>query len=160
MASMSDTSRDEQFMRLAIAQARAAQDWGDVPIGAVVVQGDAVISAAGNRRALDGDPTAHAEMLAIRAAAATLGDWRLEGCELFVTLEPCVMCAGAIVLARLPRLVYGAGDPKAGAVHSLYSILADPRLNHRPEVVAGVLAEECGQLLSEFFRAQRRLGKK
>ena len=115
---------------------------------------------AATRRAVDGDPTAHAEMLVIRAAAAEVGDWRLSDCELYVTLEPCTMCAGAIVLARLARVIYGAADPKAGAVESLYQVLSDGRFNHRPAVVGGVLAEECGALLTEFFRARRRMGEK
>lgn len=148
-------------MRLAIEQARTAANWGDVPIGAVIVQaGVGVIAAAGNRRAVDRDPVAHAELLAIRAAAAAIGDWRLTDCTLYVTLEPCIMCAGAIILARLPRVVYGATDPKAGAAGSVYPVLLEDRLNHRAELVPGVLADECGQLLTDFFRAQRRLGKK
>ena len=151
---------DERFMQLAIEQARAARRWGDVPIGAVIVIDDQVIAAAGNRRAADTDPTAHAELLAIRRAAEAIGDWRLIDCRLYVTLEPCIMCAGAIVLSRLPVVVYGAADPKAGAVESLYTLLADPRLNHRPDVRGGVLADECGDLLRVFFAAQRRLGKK
>ncbi len=151
---------DERFMQLAIEQARAARRWGDVPIGAVIVVGDQVIAAAGNRRVADTDPTAHAELLAIRRAAEAIGDWRLIDCRLYVTLEPCIMCAGAIVLSRLPVVVYGAADPKAGAVESLYTLLADPRLNHRPDVRGGVLADECGDLLRDFFAAQRRLGKK
>lgn len=150
----------EPFMRLAIEQARLAEGWGDVPIGAVVVRAGEVVSAAGNRRAADRDPVAHAELLAIRAAAQRLGDWRLNECALYVTLEPCAMCAGAIVLARVDTVVYGAADPKAGAVASLYQLLADERLNHRPEVIAGVLGDECSTLLTEFFRTQRRLGKK
>lgn len=147
-------------MHEAIEQARLAEGWSDVPIGAVIVRHGSVIAAAGNRRAVDSDPTAHAELLAIRAAAEAIGDWRLSDCELYVTLEPCLMCAGAIVLARLSTVVYGAADPKAGAVESLYRVLSDDRLNHRPEVVGGVLAGPCGAMLTEFFRAQRRLGKK
>ena len=147
-------------MQQALEQARAAQAAGDVPIGAVVVRQGQVIASAFNRRIIDRDPTAHAEMLAIRAAAAALGDWRLEGCTLFVTLEPCCMCAGAIVLARIERLVYGADDPKAGAANTLYRLCNDSRLNHQVEVVSGVLARECGGLLTDFFRAQRALGKK
>jgi tRNA(adenine34) deaminase len=157
---MQAESEHEPFMRLAMAQARAAAQWGDVPIGAVIVQAGSVVAAAGNRRAVDGDPVAHAELLAIRAAAAAIGDWRLTECTLYVTLEPCIMCAGAIILARLPRVVYGAGDPKAGAAGSMYSVLLENRLNHQPQMVPGVLAEECGRLLTEFFRAQRKLGKK
>ena len=148
------------WMGAAMEQAAAAEAAGDVPIGAVVVRGGQLIAAAHNRRIVDADPTAHAEMLAIRAAAAALGDWRLTGCTLVVTLEPCCMCAGAIVLARLDRLVYGAADPKAGAVETLYQLCTDERLNHRVEVVSGVRAEECGAVLTEFFRRQRRLGKK
>ncbi len=147
-------------MQAALDQARQAERLGDVPIGAVVARGDEILARAYNRRILDADPTAHAEMLAIRAAAAALGDWRLAGCTLAVTLEPCPMCAGAIVLARLDRLVYGAADPKAGAVRTLYEICTDERLNHRVEVVAGVRADECGALLTEFFRRQRAMGKK
>lgn len=150
----------ERHMREAIEQAHLAEGWGDVPIGAVIVRNDAVIAAAGNRRMVDVDPAAHAELLAIRQAARALGDWRLTGCTLYVTLEPCVMCAGAVVLARLDAVIYGADDPKAGAVRSLYEILSDDRLNHRPGVVPGVLAEECGSLLTAFFRKQRALGKK
>ncbi|HAU36094.1 MAG TPA: tRNA-specific adenosine deaminase [Phycisphaerales bacterium] len=147
-------------MQAALDEARQAERLGDVPIGAVVARGDEIVARAYNRRILDADPTAHAEMLAIRAAAAALGDWRLAGCTLAVTLEPCPMCAGAIVLARLDRLVYGAPDPKAGAVRTLYEICTDERLNHRVEVVAGVRADECGALLTEFFRRQRAMGKK
>ena len=151
---------DEQLMELALQQARIAGQLGDVPIGAVIAQGDRVLACAHNRRIIDRDPTAHAEMLAIRKAAAELGDWRLSGCTLAVTLEPCCMCAGAIVLARIDRLVYGAADPKAGAVASLYQLCSDPRLNHRVEINAGLQAEQCGAILTEFFRAQRAMGKK
>lgn len=151
---------DRRFMRAAVEQAEAARAWGDVPIGAVVVADGAIIAGAGNRRAVDNDPTAHAELLAIRAAAAARGDWRLTDCTLYVTLEPCVMCAGAIVLARLAAVVYGATDPKAGAVASLYTILDDSRLNHQPAVTGGVMADTCAELLKDFFRRQRRLGKK
>ncbi len=157
---MTASSDDRRFMPLAIAEAEAAGARGDVPIGAVVVREGEVIAAAGNRRVADADPVAHAELLAIRAAAAAVGDWRLNDCRLYVTLEPCVMCAGAIVLARVGEVVYGAADPKAGAVESLYRVLDDPRLNHRPGVRGGVLADRCGALLREFFGAQRRLGKK
>jgi len=148
------------LMSAAIAQARAAAEAGDVPIGAVVVRAGQVIAAAHNRRIIDADPTAHAEMLAIRAAAAATGDWRLTGCTLVVTLEPCCMCAGAILLARMDRLVYGAADPKAGAVKTLYTLCNDERLNHQVEVVSGVRGDECGRLLTDFFRAQRAMGKK
>ena len=151
---------DERFMSAALEQAECARRLGDVPIGAVIVRGGAVLAAAHNRRIVDRDPTAHAEMLAIRAAAAAVGDWRLTGCTLYVTLEPCCMCAGAIVLARLPRLVYGAADPKAGAVDTLYTLCTDGRLNHRVEVARGVLADLCGRALTELFKAQRAMGKK
>ena len=151
---------DDELMLAAVEQAREAWRQGDVPIGAVIAREGQVVASAYNRRIIDKDPTAHAEMLAIRAAAKALGDWRLEGCTLVVTLEPCCMCAGAIVLARIDRLVYGATDPKAGAVATLYHLCTDERLNHRVEVALGVRAEECGRLLSEFFQEQRRLGKK
>ena len=154
------TGEYEAYMSAAIAQARQAGRAGEVPVGAVVAREGQIIAAAHNRRMLDGDPTAHAEMLAIRAAAEALGDWRLTGCTIAVTLEPCCMCAGAIVLARLDRLIYGAADPKAGAVDTLYSICTDDRLNHRVEIVAGVQARRCAELLSKFFRAQREMGKK
>jgi len=151
---------DDTFMHAALEQAQAAQELGDVPIGAVIVREGQVIAAAHNRRIIDRDPTAHAEMLAIRAAAGALGDWRLSGCCLYVTLEPCCMCAGAIVLARIDRLVYGATDPKAGAVDTLYTLCTDGRLNHRVAVTSGVLAEPCGQILTDFFKQQRAMGKK
>lgn len=151
---------ETSLMRAAIAQARLAGIMGDVPVGAAIAREGRIIAAAGNRRIVDADPTAHAEMLAIRAAANALGDWRLDGCTLAVTLEPCPMCAGAIVLARMDRLVYGAADPKAGAVDTLYRLCTDGRLNHRVEVVSGVLAEECAALLTEFFQRQRDMGKK
>jgi tRNA(adenine34) deaminase len=146
----------DDLMRLALEQARLADEAGDVPIGAVVTDaaGD-VIGTGHNVRELTGDPTAHAEVLAIRAAAQRLGGWRLDGCTLTVTLEPCSMCAGAIVLARLVRLVFGAADAKAGAVGSLWDIVRDRRLNHRPEVVSGVLAEECALLLANWFANRR-----
>jgi tRNA(adenine34) deaminase len=147
-------------MQAALTQAQAAANADEVPIGAVVARDGEIISAAHNRRMLDADPTAHAEMLAIRAAAGVLGDWRLTGCELVVTLEPCCMCAGAIVLARLGRVIYGAADPKAGAVDTLYNICRDQRLNHTVDVVAGVLAGQCGKILSDFFKSQREKGKK
>ncbi len=154
-------------MDLAIQQAAAAEAAGDVPIGAIIVRSDPtaadagrIIAAEHNRRIIDADPTAHAEMLAIRAAARVLGDWRLAGCTIVVTLEPCCMCAGAIVLARLDRLAYGAPDPKAGAVDTLYRICSDERLNHRVEAIGGVRAGECGAMLTEFFRKQRAMGKK
>ncbi len=150
----------EPFMDAALVEAAAAAAAGDVPIGAVIVRDGRVLAAAHNRRTLDADPTAHAELLAIRAAAATVGDWRLSGCTMVVTLEPCAMCAGAIVLARIDRLVYGADDPKAGAVRTLYRLCEDERLNHRLAVLGGCRAEECGRMLSEFFRTQRDAGKK
>jgi tRNA(adenine34) deaminase len=146
---------DERVMRLALAEARTCLEHGDVPIGAVVTRGDAVLAASGNQRELDGDPTAHAEILAVRAAAAALGSWRLDGCTLTVTLEPCAMCAGAAVLARLDRVVYGAADPKAGFAGSLGNLLDDPRLNHAVASTGGVLADECGDLLRSFFRERR-----
>jgi tRNA(adenine34) deaminase len=139
-------------MRLALAEAQRAQEHGDVPVGAVVLGPDgAVLAAAGNERELTGDPTAHAEVLALRRASAVLGEWRLAGCTLVVTLEPCTMCAGALVLARVPTLVFGAYDPKAGAVASLFDVVRDPRLNHRVEVRGGILADACGALLRDFF---------
>ena len=158
--SASDERQFDSFMAAALEQADRAAAAGDVPIGAVVARGGEVVAAAHNRRIIDRDPTAHAEMLAIREAARRLGDWRLVGCTMVVTLEPCCMCAGAIVLARLERLVYGTGDPKAGAVDTLYHLCTDERLNHRLEVVAGVRAQECGERLARFFQAQRALGKK
>jgi len=142
-------------MRLALEEAHAAVGRDEVPVGAVVVCGGEVVARAHNRREADGDPTAHAEILALREAARRLGTWRLDACTLYVTLEPCFMCAGAVVNARLGTLVYGAADPKAGAVGSLADVPSDPRLNHRPRVVRGVRAEECGRLLKEFFRARR-----
>ena len=145
-------------MRAALAEARRSRESGDVPIGAVVLDATgAVVGLGHNVRERDGDPTGHAELVAVRAAAATVGGWRLSGCTLVVTLEPCTMCAGAVVLARLERLVFGAYDPKAGAVGSLWDVVRDRRLNHRPEVVGGVLAEECRALVDDFF-ARQRLG--
>jgi tRNA(Arg) A34 adenosine deaminase TadA len=146
---------DERVMRLALAEARTCLDHGDVPIGAVVTKGGEVLSTAGNRRERESDPTAHAEILALRSAAGSLGSWRLEGCTLTVTLEPCAMCAGAAVLARLDRVVFGAADPKAGFAGSLGNLLQDPRLNHEVGVEGGVLADECGELLRSFFRERR-----
>ncbi|MFJ4568212.1 tRNA adenosine(34) deaminase TadA [Streptomyces caelestis] len=143
-------------MRLALAEAAEAVGGGDVPVGAVVLapDGTSVLAAGHNEREAGGDPTAHAEVLALRRAAAGLGRWRLAGCTLVVTLEPCTMCAGAIQQSRVDRLVYGARDEKAGAAGSLWDLLRDRRLNHRPEVVEGVLAEECAQVLTEFFRGR------
>ena len=143
------------WMSRALDHAREAVRLGEVPVGAVVVHEGVAIAEAHNRRELDQDPTAHAELLAIRAAARALGSWRLEGCTLYVTLEPCAMCAGALVLARLPALVFGAADPKAGAVGSLYDIARDDRLNHRVEVTSGILADESAELLTRFFRSRR-----
>lgn len=143
-------------MERALEQAQRAQAAGDVPVGAVVVRGGEVVAEACNRREADDDPTAHAELLAVRRAARSLGSWRLDGCTLYVTLEPCVMCAGAVVLARLPALVFGAKDPKGGAAGSLYDVTGDQRLNHQVAVTGEVMAEECGQLLTRFFRSRRR----
>ena len=142
-------------MRLALAEAAAALEHDDVPIGAVVVRDGEVLSAARNERELRGDPTAHAEVLALRAAAAAAGTWRLGGASVYVTLEPCPMCAGALVLARVARLVYGPQDPRAGAAYSLYNVVQDPRLNHQVEVTAGVLEEECAAVLKAFFQGKR-----
>jgi tRNA(adenine34) deaminase len=143
-------------MEQAIEQARLALDHDDVPVGAVVVRDGAVIAARRNERELIGDPTAHAEILAIRDAARVVGHWRLDDCTMVVTLEPCPMCAGAMVNARIARLVYGASDPKAGAAGSLMNLVADPRLNHRLPIVLGVEANRCAALLTEFFAARRR----
>jgi tRNA(adenine34) deaminase len=143
-------------MRLALQEAAAAAEHGDVPVGAVVVSASGDLLGVGhNRREVDADPTAHAELLALRAAAGAVGSWRLDGCTLAVTLEPCTMCAGAVVLSRLARVVYGAADPKAGAVGSLWDVVRDRRLNHRPEVEAGVLAEECAAILRDWFVSRR-----
>jgi tRNA(adenine34) deaminase len=150
----------EPFMQLALAEAQQAMRENEAPIGAVIVHQGRVVAAAHNQREQLRDPTAHAEMIAITQAAESLQSWRLEDCALYVTLEPCPMCAGAIVQARIPTVVYAAADPKAGAVRSLYQLLSDPRLNHRCEIVAGVLAGPCGEILTQFFQAQRRLGKK
>jgi tRNA(adenine34) deaminase len=145
----------ERMMLLAIERARVAESHGDVPIGAVLARGEEVLGAAGNERELRADPTAHAEILAIRAAAEALGGWRLPETTLYVTLEPCAMCAGAIVLARIPNVVYGAPDPKAGAAGSVLDVLAEPALNHRPQVTGGLLEPECAALLREFFNSRR-----
>ena len=147
---------DERYMRIALEQASAAAEADEAPVGAVIVAEGRVLAAARNEREALRDPTAHAEMIAITQAASALQSWRLENCTLYVTLEPCPMCAGAIVLARIPRVVFGALDPKGGAVRSLYRLLEDSRLNHRVEVVEGVLSEPCGLVLSEFFRGKRR----
>ena len=150
----------DHYMQLALDEAEQALREDEVPIGAVIVYDDRVIARAHNQREQLHDPTAHAEMIAITQAAESRQSWRLDGCTLYVTLEPCPMCAGAILQARIPSVVYGAADPKAGAVQTLYRLLDDPRLNHRCEIVAGVLTEPCGQILSRFFQQQRRLGKK
>ena len=147
---------DDEAMRLALDQAAAAVVHDDVPIGAVVVRNGEVIAARHNERELTGDPTAHAEVLAIRDAAHVVGHWRLLDCTLYVTLEPCLMCAGALVNARIGRVVFAATDPKAGAVTSLYEVLSDQRLNHRPPVTAGVLGDESGAMLRAFFAERRR----
>jgi tRNA(adenine34) deaminase len=152
---LSTRDGDERFMRLALREAELAAEHGDVPIGAVVAVAGEVVAAAHNERELRQDPTAHAEILALRAAAAAVGSWRVLDATLYVTLEPCAMCAGAIVLARVPRVVFGASDPKAGACGSVLDVLGEPRLNHRPAVVAGLLAQECGSLLSGFFASRR-----
>jgi tRNA(adenine34) deaminase len=150
----------EHFMQLAYQEAVAAFDEDEVPIGAVITRQDRVIAAAHNQRETLRDPTAHAEMIAITQAAEAVGGWRLDGCTLYVTLEPCPMCAGAIIQARIPTVVYAAPDPKAGAVDTLYQLLRDPRLNHRCQTVSHVMAPQCGELLTRFFQQQRRLGKK
>jgi tRNA(adenine34) deaminase len=161
-APKSNAQQHDEFMRLALGEAEAALAEDEVPVGAVVVHespsgsGRRVIASAHNQREQLRDPTAHAEMIAITQAAQVMGSWRLDDCTLYVTLEPCAMCAGAIVLARLPRVVYGATDPKAGAVASLYRLLGDSRLNHRADVTAGILADSCGDILSRFFAAKRR----
>ncbi|QDS97151.1 tRNA adenosine(34) deaminase TadA [Adhaeretor mobilis] len=147
---------DQHRMQQAYEQAVAAGVQGEVPVGAVIVHQGQVVGAAHNQRETLRDPTAHAEMIAITQAAEALGSWRLNDCTLYVTLEPCPMCAGAIVQSRLSRLVYGAADPKAGAVDSLFHLLQDERLNHQTESIAGVLAEPCGEILSEFFRGRRK----
>lgn len=146
-------------MSAALNAAHRAASHGDVPVGAVVLDADgSVLAVAGNERELTGDPTAHAEVLALRRAAAVRGEWRLDGCTLVVTLEPCTMCAGAIVAARIERVVFGAFDEKAGAVASLFDVLRDPRLNHRPAVTSGIRAAECAGVLDEFFTLRRRIG--
>ncbi len=147
--------RDEYFMRLALREAERAAEHDDVPIGCVIAHEGEVLAAAGNERELRDDPTAHAEVLAMREAGRALGTWRLGDTVMYVTLEPCAMCAGAIVLGRVPRVVYGAPDPKAGAAGSVFDILSDPRLNHRPEVAAGLLAAESSDLLRSFFALRR-----
>jgi tRNA(adenine34) deaminase len=153
-------SRHERWMRVALDQARLAAERGEVPVGAVIVYDGRLIAEGYNLRESLNDPTAHAEMIALTQAASELGSWRLEGCTLYATLEPCPMCAGAIVQARVPTVVYGTADPKAGACHSLYQITSDPRLNHRSSVLGGVLGDECRHELQAFFRRQRAQGKK
>jgi tRNA(adenine34) deaminase len=154
--SVGDTGpMDLAMMRQALVLAREAIEFGEVPVGAVVVRDGRIVSQAFNLRETCQDPTAHAERVALTLAGRALGSWRLEGCTLYVTLEPCAMCAGAIILSRVDRLVYGATDPKAGACESLYRLVDDPRFNHRPAVTAGVLADDCGELLTRFFRARR-----
>jgi tRNA(adenine34) deaminase len=148
----------ERMMRAALEEAERCLEWGDVPIGAVLARGDEVLSRAGNERERRRDPTAHAEILALRAGAQAEGRWRLDGCTLYVTLEPCAMCAGALVLSRAERLVYGARDPKAGFAGSVEDLVRDPRLNHHVEVESGVLADECGALLRRFFQEKRATG--
>ncbi len=150
----------ELFMRRALREAEQALAEDEVPVGAVIVHDGQVIASAHNGREQLHDPTAHAEMVAITQAAAALQSWRLDQCTLYVTLEPCPMCAGAILQARIPTVVFGALDPKAGAAQSLYQLLSDPRLNHRCQLVPGILAEECGAILTRFFAEKRRLGKK
>ena len=150
-----DRLDDERWMREALAVAAEAAAAGEVPVGAVVVQGGAVIARAANRTVCDQDPTAHAEVLVLRGAARALGRWRLDDCTLVVTIEPCAMCAGALVLSRIERVVFGAWDEKAGMVGSVGDLLRHPRLNHRPEVVSGVLADECAALISTFFASRR-----
>jgi tRNA(adenine34) deaminase len=146
---------DERWMRAALAEASRSLESNDVPVGAVVIRDGNVVAVAGNARERLSDPTAHAEVLALRSAAAATGTWRLDGTSLYVTLEPCAMCAGAIVLARAARVVFGAADPKAGFAGSLGNLLDDPRLNHRVSLTSGVLAEECGEVLRDFFRTRR-----
>jgi tRNA(adenine34) deaminase len=153
---MTDATTDERWMRVALAEARAALEHDDVPVGAVVLAPDGTeLSRGHNRREQAADPTAHAELEALRAAAATLGSWRLDGCTMVVTLEPCAMCAGALVQSRVARLVFGADDPKAGAVTSLFDLVRDPRLPHRVEVRRGILAADCAELLRSFFTPRR-----
>ncbi|MDA0661076.1 MAG: tRNA adenosine(34) deaminase TadA [Planctomycetota bacterium] len=146
---------DIHWMQLALREAVAAMEIGEVPVGAVVVHGDRVVGRGHNQRELLKDPTAHAEILAITQAAASLGNWRLDDCRMYVTLEPCAMCAGAILQARIPQLIYGATDPKAGAVHSIFRLLSDARLNHRCEIRSGLMADACGEILSQFFEQLR-----
>ncbi|MCK4960442.1 MAG: tRNA adenosine(34) deaminase TadA [Planctomycetes bacterium] len=154
-----DNQTDERFMRMAIDQAMIAEENGDVPIGCVVVFENRVIAKGHNQRQRLNDPTAHAEMIALTSASDFMGNWRLGGCTMYVTLEPCTMCAGALVLARIDRLVYGCDDPKTGAVKSLYNIVADERLNHIVEVTSDVLGNDCSSLMTEFFARRRTENK-
>ena len=151
------SDRDLAWMRIALDEARRAGDAGEVPVGAALVRGDELIAVAGNRAVRDHDATAHAELLTLRQASQLIGDARLAGCTLYVTLEPCAMCAGAIVLSRVDRFVFGAWDSKAGMAGSIGDLVRHPRLNHRPEVLAGVLAEQCGEVLTRFFQARRQV---
>src|SRR5437763_7665049 len=148
-------SQDEIWMDVAIAEAIAARDAGEVPVGAVIVKDGQLVAAGQNRNLRDHDPSAHAEIVALRAAGTRLGNHRLEGCDMYVIIEPCAMCAGAIVHARIARLIYGAKDPKAGAVESVMNVVHHPRLNHKMEVIGGILEGECSQLLRDFFRSRR-----
>jgi tRNA(adenine34) deaminase len=152
---VASAERDEAMMRLALEEAGRAASWGDVPVGAVVARGDEVLGRAGNQREHRNDPTAHAEVLALRQASEVIGSWRLEGCDVVVTLEPCAMCAGAMVLARIDRLVFGTVDPKAGFAGSLGDLVRDARLNHRLDVTTGVLEEDAAAVLKAFFRDRR-----
>jgi len=154
-----DTEQDERMMRQALDLAREARNLGEVPVGAVVARRGTIIAQAHNLRETLSDPTAHAERLAVAWAGRAIGSWRLDECVLYVTLEPCAMCAGAIVLSRIARLVYGATDPKAGACASLYQLVSDPRLNHQARITAGILAAECGEILTEFFQERRGFRK-
>lgn len=155
MVQQNQISGDEEFLREALEEARRAGDAGEVPVGAVVVREGQIIARAGNRTIRDGDPTAHAEIVALREAARVLGNYRLAGCSMYATVEPCSMCAGALIQARIERLVFGCDDPKGGAVRSCFEVLAHPRLNHRVEVTSGVLAPDCAELLQQFFAARR-----
>ena len=155
---LQEAAENDAFMRLAIQEAEQAFDEDEVPVGAVITDGGRIVASAHNQRESLRDPTAHAEMIAITQAAEALSSWRLIECALYVTLEPCPMCAGAILQARIPRVVYGASDPKAGAVNTLYQLLSDTRLNHRAAVIAEVLAGDCGELLTRFFAKRRKMG--
>jgi tRNA(adenine34) deaminase len=154
--SLPGSTQHDRWMRLALEEARAAAAEDEVPVGAIVVAAGRIVASAHNQREQLEDPTAHAEMIALTQAAAALGSWRLEGCALYVTLEPCPMCAGAILQARVPVVIWGAPDPKAGAVESLYKLFEDPRLNHRVDHTGHIMADECGRILSDFFREKRK----